>query len=150
MLAELTELLNLLFQKQIYYLNKTKTNSSFQFIIFLSTEKELARMRTQFVERVTAENLTQLLEALVTDNVLNELEKERIQEINQSRADKARDFIDIVKKKGEKACRIMISHLRTIDPTVSRQLGLSSGPSAHLGEIKYFVINILLRYLLEH
>ncbi|XP_014264233.4 protein NLRC3-like [Maylandia zebra] len=98
-----------------------------------SAEKELARMRTQFVERVTAENLTQLLEALVIDNVLNELEKERIQEINQSRADKARDFIDIVKKKGEKACRIMISHLRTIDPTVSRQLGLSSGPSAHLG-----------------
>ncbi|XP_065325836.1 NLR family CARD domain-containing protein 3-like [Pelmatolapia mariae] len=83
-------------------------------------------MRTQFVERVTAENLTQLLEALVTDNVLNELEKERIQEMNQSRADKARDFIDTVKKKGEKACRIMISHLRTIDATVSCQLGFSS------------------------
>ncbi|XP_014192456.1 protein NLRC3 [Haplochromis burtoni] len=98
-----------------------------------SAEKELARMRTQFVERVTAENLTQLLEALVTDNVLNQLEKERIQEINQTRANKARDFIDIVKKKGEKACRIMISHLRTIDPTVYCQLGLSSGPSVHLG-----------------
>ncbi|XP_042080960.1 protein NLRC3-like [Haplochromis burtoni] len=97
-----------------------------------SAEKELARMRTQFVQRVTAENLTQLLEALVTDNVLNELEKERIQEMNQSRADKARDFIDTVKKKGEKACRIMISHLRTIDPTVSCQLGLSSGPSVRL------------------
>uniref|UniRef100_A0A3B4H2P7 CARD domain-containing protein n=1 Tax=Pundamilia nyererei TaxID=303518 RepID=A0A3B4H2P7_9CICH len=66
--------------------------------------KELARMRTQFVQRVTAENLTQLLEALVTDNVLNELEKERIQEMNQTRADKARDFIDTVKKKGEKFC----------------------------------------------
>ncbi|XP_039907639.1 NLR family CARD domain-containing protein 3-like isoform X3 [Simochromis diagramma] len=90
-------------------------------------------MRTQFVERVTAENLTQLLEALVIDNVLNQLEKERIQEINQSRANKARDFIDIVKKKGEKACRIMTSHLRTIDPTVYCQLGLSSGPSVHLG-----------------
>uniref|UniRef100_A0AAZ1XFP8 NACHT domain-containing protein n=1 Tax=Oreochromis aureus TaxID=47969 RepID=A0AAZ1XFP8_OREAU len=98
-----------------------------------SAEKELGRMRTQFVEKVTAENLTQLLEALVTDNVLNELEKERIQEMNQTRADKARDFIDTVKKKGEKACRIMISHLRTIDPTVSCQLGLSSGPSAPLG-----------------
>ncbi|XP_039907637.1 NLR family CARD domain-containing protein 3-like isoform X2 [Simochromis diagramma] len=98
-----------------------------------SAEKELARMRTQFVERVTAENLTQLLEALVIDNVLNQLEKERIQEINQSRANKARDFIDIVKKKGEKACRIMTSHLRTIDPTVYCQLGLSSGPSVHLG-----------------
>uniref|UniRef100_A0A3Q4I583 CARD domain-containing protein n=1 Tax=Neolamprologus brichardi TaxID=32507 RepID=A0A3Q4I583_NEOBR len=86
-------------------------------------------MRTQFVQRVTAEDLTQLLEALVTDNVLNELEKERIQEMNQTRADKARDFIDTVKKKGEKACRIMISHLQTIDPTVFCQLGLSSGPS---------------------
>ncbi|KAL3999845.1 hypothetical protein ACER0C_007616 [Sarotherodon galilaeus] len=101
-----------------------------------SAEKELARMRTQFVERVTAENLTQLLEALVTDNVLNELEKERIQEMNQTRADKARDFIDTVKKKGEKACRIMISHLRTIDPTVSCQLGLSSGPSVRLAALE--------------
>uniref|UniRef100_A0A668REY3 CARD domain-containing protein n=1 Tax=Oreochromis aureus TaxID=47969 RepID=A0A668REY3_OREAU len=103
-----------------------------------SAEKELARMRTQFVERVTAENLTQLLEALVTDNVLNELEKERIQEMNQTRADKARDIIDTVKKKGEKACRIMISHLRTIDPTVSCQLGLSSGPSVRLGKKKKY------------
>ncbi|XP_039907636.1 protein NLRC3-like isoform X1 [Simochromis diagramma] len=101
-----------------------------------SAEKELARMRTQFVERVTAENLTQLLEALVTDNVLNELEKERIQEMNQTRADKARDFIDTVKKKGEKACRIMTSHLRTIDPTVSCQLGLSSGPSVRLAALE--------------
>nr|XP_024656711.1 protein NLRC3-like [Maylandia zebra] len=101
-----------------------------------SAEKELARMRTQFVQRVTAENFTQLLEALVTDNVLNELEKERIQETNQTRADKARDFIDTVKKKGEKACRIMISHLRTIDPTVSCQLGLSSGPSVRLAALE--------------
>ncbi|XP_035767745.1 protein NLRC3-like [Neolamprologus brichardi] len=101
-----------------------------------SAEKELARMRTQFVQRVTAEDLTQLLEALVTDNVLNELEKERIQEMNQTRADKARDFIDTVKKKGEKACRIMISHLQTIDPTVFCQLGLSSGPSVRLAALE--------------
>uniref|UniRef100_A0A669BQM2 CARD domain-containing protein n=1 Tax=Oreochromis niloticus TaxID=8128 RepID=A0A669BQM2_ORENI len=65
----------------------------------------------------------------------------------EKEADKARDIIDTVKKKGEKACRIMISHLRTIDPTVSCQLGLSSGPSVRLGKKKkYFCYYIIAQF----
>ncbi|XP_030611063.1 NLR family CARD domain-containing protein 3-like [Archocentrus centrarchus] len=94
---------------------------------------EVAKMRTEFVERVNEEILKQLLDALVPDKVLNELEKEWILQDNPTRADKARCFIDTVKKKGDEASRIMMRRLQTIDPTLFCQLGLPSGPSAQLG-----------------
>lgn len=92
-------------------------------------------LRREFVRRVSKEILTQLLEALVNDGVLGDLEKESILEENQSRANKARCLIDTVKKKGNEACRIMIRHLRTIDPVLSSQLRRSS--SAKKGETTY-------------
>ncbi|XP_076737588.1 protein NLRC3 [Maylandia zebra] len=95
-----------------------------------SAEEELARVRSAFVWRVTTEILTQLLEALVCDTVLNELEKESILEKNRARADKARSFIDTVRKKGDKACKITIKHLQIKDPSLSSQLRLYSDPSA--------------------
>ncbi|KAM9328511.1 protein NLRC3-like [Pholidichthys leucotaenia] len=93
-------------------------------------DKGLAMIRTAFVCQVSAEILTQLIEALVEERVLNELEKEAIQEENRVRADKARDFIDTVRKKGEKACGILIKHLQIKDPSLSVQLRLSCDPSA--------------------
>ncbi|XP_013763525.1 caspase-5-like [Pundamilia nyererei] len=51
-------------------------------------EKELDRLRKEFVSRVSQENLKELLEAFVTDGILNDLEKESILEENQSRADR--------------------------------------------------------------
>ncbi|XP_076745090.1 protein NLRC3-like [Maylandia zebra] len=95
-----------------------------------SAEEELARVRSAFVWRVTTEILTQLLEALVCDTVLNELEKESILEKNLARADKARSFIDTVRKKGDKACKITIKHLQIKDPSLFSQLRLYSDPSA--------------------
>ncbi|KAL4009246.1 NLR family CARD domain-containing protein 3-like [Oreochromis aureus] len=95
-----------------------------------SAEEELARVRTTFVWRVSPEILIQLLEALVTESVFNDLEKESILEGNPIRADKARCFIDTVRKKGDKACKIMIRHLQTIDPSLFFQLHLYSDPSA--------------------
>ncbi|XP_063339163.1 NACHT, LRR and PYD domains-containing protein 12-like [Pelmatolapia mariae] len=95
-----------------------------------SAEDELSRVRCSFVWRVSKEILTQLLEALVTDRVLNDLEKASIVEGNSVTADKARDLIDTVKKKGGTASRIMIRHLQTIDPTLSSELHLSFEPSA--------------------
>lgn len=92
-------------------------------------------LRTEFVRRVSIEIFTQLLEALVSDGVLDDLEKESILEENQTRADKARCLIDTVKKKGNKACRITINHLRIIDPVLSSQLHHSS--SAKKGEATY-------------
>ncbi|XP_030608294.1 NACHT, LRR and PYD domains-containing protein 3-like [Archocentrus centrarchus] len=94
-----------------------------------SSEEELVMLRTEFVWRVSQEILIQLLEALVRDGVLNELEKESVLEDNPARADKARCFIDTVRKKGGKACRIMIRHLQTIDPTLFSLLHSSSDQS---------------------
>ncbi|KAL4009587.1 hypothetical protein ACER0C_003439 [Sarotherodon galilaeus] len=91
---------------------------------------ELARVRSAFVWRVTTEILTQLLEGLVSDGVLNKLEEESILEKNPARADKARSLIDTVTKKGDKACKIMIRHLETKDRYLYSQLHLDSDPSA--------------------
>ncbi|XP_039877497.1 NACHT, LRR and PYD domains-containing protein 3-like, partial [Simochromis diagramma] len=93
-------------------------------------EEKLSKVRSAFVWRVSTELLKQLLEALVSDGVLNELEKESILEKNPVRADKARCFIDTVKKKGDKACRIMIRHLQTVDLSLFSQLRLYSDSSA--------------------
>uniref|UniRef100_A0A3Q4MNC5 CARD domain-containing protein n=1 Tax=Neolamprologus brichardi TaxID=32507 RepID=A0A3Q4MNC5_NEOBR len=83
--------------------------------------EELARVRSAFVWRVTIEIIKLLLEALVSDGVLNKLEKESILEGNPLRADKARSFIDTVRKKGDKACKITIKHLETKDRYLSTQ-----------------------------
>uniref|UniRef100_A0A3B4H9P7 Caspase-5-like n=1 Tax=Pundamilia nyererei TaxID=303518 RepID=A0A3B4H9P7_9CICH len=102
-------------------------------------EKELDRLRKEFVSRVSQENLKELLEAFVTDGILNDLEKESILEENQSRADRVRCFIDTVKKKGDKACRIMFTHLQKIDSTLYSSLHVSTFPSAQKGENLVFL-----------
>uniref|UniRef100_A0AAZ1Y2M2 CARD domain-containing protein n=2 Tax=Oreochromis aureus TaxID=47969 RepID=A0AAZ1Y2M2_OREAU len=91
-----------------------------------SAAEELATVRTEFVSRVSTEILTQLLEALVTAHVFNDLEKRRILEGNPVTADRARCTIDIVINKGNKASRIMISHLCTKDPCLWSELCSSS------------------------
>ncbi|XP_072235499.1 caspase recruitment domain-containing protein 18-like [Leuresthes tenuis] len=96
----------------------------------LSAESELNRIRNDFVERVSLVILKQILDGLITDGVVNTLEKEAIIEENQTRADKARRLIDDVKKKGEEASKRMIKHLQTKDPALSSHLGLSSGQPA--------------------
>uniref|UniRef100_A0A3B3VCI5 CARD domain-containing protein n=1 Tax=Poecilia latipinna TaxID=48699 RepID=A0A3B3VCI5_9TELE len=71
-----------------------------------------------------------LFDGLVSDDVFKHLEKEEILHKYKSRADKARNTIDAVEKKGKKACRLMIKRLHQIDPTLSNELGLSSDSSA--------------------
>lgn len=81
------------------------------------------------------EILTQLLEALVSDGVLDNLESESILEGNQTRANKARCLFDTVKKKGNEACRKTLAHLWIIDPVLSSQLHRST--SSKTGEATY-------------
>uniref|UniRef100_A0A669C994 CARD domain-containing protein n=1 Tax=Oreochromis niloticus TaxID=8128 RepID=A0A669C994_ORENI len=100
-----------------------------------SAAEELATVRTEFVSRVSTEILTQLLEALVTAHVFNDLEKRRIIEGNPVTADRARCTIDIVINKGKKASRIMISHLSTKDPCLWSEL-CSSSDQQHLLKCK--------------
>ncbi|XP_054880151.1 caspase-1-like [Poeciliopsis prolifica] len=90
------------------------------------TEKTLSEVRSEFVESVSEELLIELLDGLQTDGVFGDSEKQAILENNQTRADKARDTIDAVLKKGNRACRLMIKHLHHMDPTLFNQLGLSS------------------------
>uniref|UniRef100_A0A3P9DHM8 CARD domain-containing protein n=1 Tax=Maylandia zebra TaxID=106582 RepID=A0A3P9DHM8_9CICH len=93
-------------------------------------------VRSAFVWRVTIEILKLLLEALVSDGILNKLEEESILEGNPLRADK-RSLIDTVRKKGDKACKITIKHLQIKDPFLFSQLRLNSDPSAQQGEVMH-------------
>lgn len=94
-------------------------------------------MRTRFVEKASKELINQLLDDLLEDGVLNDSQKNSIIKEN-SGADIARSLIDIVKKKGEEASRNLIDHLQSRDPSLSSDLGLSSGRPAPPGELTYF------------
>ncbi|PWA22525.1 hypothetical protein CCH79_00018186, partial [Gambusia affinis] len=97
---------------------------------------ELTRIQRELVRRVSAEILTQLLEALVEDNVLNELEKESILEKNPFRANKARDLFNTVIKKGDQACSKTIHHLRALDSYLCSELRLCSASSCTEGAVE--------------
>ncbi|XP_073342572.1 NACHT, LRR and PYD domains-containing protein 1 homolog [Pagrus major] len=90
-------------------------------------DEELARVRPQLVERVSSEVINQLLDDLLKDGVLNYGEKDSILQGNNSRADRARCLIDVVKRKGREASRKMFTHLQSRDRVLSAELGLPSG-----------------------
>ncbi|XP_007543778.1 protein NLRC3-like [Poecilia formosa] len=92
----------------------------------LDFEKKLLDVRSEFVKRVSEEILNQLLDDLETDGVFNLSEKRAILEGNPIKSNKARETIDAVRMKGQRASEIMIKHLHHRDPTLSNQLGLSS------------------------
>lgn len=96
--------------------------------MFFSTDKELARVRGKFVEKVSKSLLKQLLDDLLGDGLLNDGETDSVLEDNSNKADMARALIDMVKRKGDKASRKMIAHLESRDPTLYSELGLSCGP----------------------
>ena len=99
-------------------------------------DKELARVRSKFVDKVSKEIISQLLDDILEDGVVNDGEKDRILEENNSRADKARSLIDAVKRKGDKASAKMIARLQNRDPTLYSELGLSCCQPSPPGEIQ--------------
>uniref|UniRef100_A0AAZ1X166 NACHT domain-containing protein n=1 Tax=Oreochromis aureus TaxID=47969 RepID=A0AAZ1X166_OREAU len=90
-----------------------------------SGKKELDRIRTEFVKRVSEEILKQLLQALVGDGVFTDQEKESVLLKNKITSDKARDLIVKVTNKGNEASKKMIRYLQTMDPTLCSALHLS-------------------------
>lgn len=72
-------------------------------------------MRSIFVEKVSTAVISQLLDDLSEDGVLNDLERESILEENRTRVDKARALIDTVKRKGDVPSAKMIARLQTRD-----------------------------------
>ncbi|KAM9733610.1 caspase-1-like [Menidia menidia] len=93
-------------------------------------DKELSRVRLNFVGKVSKGVLKDLLDGLLEDGVLNEGEVESILEENSTKKDKARSLIDSVRMKGSTASRKMIVRLEIIDPTLYSELGLSCGQLA--------------------
>ncbi|XP_041840634.1 interferon-induced very large GTPase 1-like [Melanotaenia boesemani] len=92
-----------------------------------AADKEVSLMLSDFIKKVSKETLTQLLESLITENVLTDLERDSILEENHTRANKASCFADIVREKGDEACKRMIVHLEIINHSLFSELGLPSG-----------------------
>ncbi|KAM6988370.1 caspase a [Tautogolabrus adspersus] len=95
--------------------------------------KELARVRSKFVDKISKEVISQLLDDILDDGIVNEGEKDSILEENVSKANKARCLIDTVKRKGDEASRKMIIYLQKRDATLFSELGLSCGQPAQPG-----------------
>ncbi|XP_061571806.1 uncharacterized protein LOC133425141 [Cololabis saira] len=118
-------------------LKKLQTEKSLPELVFQddpvfpagATERTV-RMMSDFVKKVSIQTLTELLEALLTDGVLDERDKKSILEENHTRVNKASCLVDIVMQKDEEVCNKMINHLQTINPSLSSELDVSGGPSA--------------------
>uniref|UniRef100_A0AAR2KIW2 Caspase-8 n=1 Tax=Pygocentrus nattereri TaxID=42514 RepID=A0AAR2KIW2_PYGNA len=87
-------------------------------------DKVLADVRIELKKGLSLTVIKQLLDDLTNKRVLNEEEAETILESNAARADKARDLIDSVKKKGCVASEIMIAKLKVYDEHLYNKLEL--------------------------
>nr|ABB05054.1 caspase-1 [Dicentrarchus labrax]ABB05055.1 caspase-1 [Dicentrarchus labrax] len=92
-------------------------------------DKELFRVRSKFVEKVSKDLIKQLLDDILADCIVNDGERDSIIEENVNRADRARDLLDTVKRKGDVASRKFIAHIQRRDLTLYSELGLAEQPA---------------------
>ncbi|XP_044195214.1 uncharacterized protein LOC122972279 [Thunnus albacares] len=85
-------------------------------------ETKLNSVREQFVDRVSEANLHKLLDKLLQRGVINNGEMEFAG--TPTRADKARQVIDVVRGKGTEASSALIAALCEVDPCLSKELNL--------------------------
>ena len=90
-----------------------------------SAEQQLRSVRAEFVKRVSRPVLNGLLDRLLQHTVINQEEMESV-EVIAERAEKARDIIDMVLRKGTESSSRMINLLREIDPYLWSMLQLNS------------------------
>uniref|UniRef100_A0A4W5RKW4 CARD domain-containing protein n=1 Tax=Hucho hucho TaxID=62062 RepID=A0A4W5RKW4_9TELE len=74
----------------------------------MSTAQQLHGVRTKFIEKASKVILDQLMDDLLEDKVLNDGEIEGIKEKYKQRADKARQLIDSVRRKGNIASEMFL------------------------------------------
>ncbi|XP_064859581.1 NACHT, LRR and PYD domains-containing protein 1 homolog isoform X2 [Oncorhynchus nerka] len=91
-----------------------------------SAEQQLRSVRTEFVKRVSGPVLNELLDRLLQHTVINQEDMESVKVIAE-RAEKARDIIDMVLRKGTESCSRMINLLGEMDPNLWSQLQISVG-----------------------
>lgn len=86
-------------------------------------EKTLKSVRRQFIKSVSDPVLKLLLDKVLELGVITDDEMETVGgKVN--RAEKARDLIDTVRRKGSEASSALISALCEVDPGLSAQLKL--------------------------
>ncbi|XP_045579014.1 caspase-1 [Salmo salar] len=90
-----------------------------------SSEQQLRSVRTEFVTRVSRPVLDGLLDGLLHHTVINQEEMESVKVIAE-RAEKARDIIDMVLRKGNESCSRIINLLGELDPCLWSQLQTNS------------------------
>lgn len=87
-----------------------------------SAAERLRLTRPHLSDRVSDPVLNKLLDELLHCKVLSDAEVEAARA--KPRADKARDVVDAVRRKGAEASSIMISILSDNDPFLCKELGL--------------------------
>uniref|UniRef100_A0A674EWV2 CARD domain-containing protein n=1 Tax=Salmo trutta TaxID=8032 RepID=A0A674EWV2_SALTR len=90
---------------------------------FDSAEKQLHSVRKDFVDRVSKSVVDDLLDGLLQQKVINNHEMETVKVIPE-RAEKAREVIDMVLRKGAVSCLIMKTLLVELDPFLCTTLVL--------------------------
>ncbi|XP_023189020.1 NACHT, LRR and PYD domains-containing protein 12-like isoform X2 [Xiphophorus maculatus] len=88
----------------------------------LSAEEKLRSVRPDFIDHVSNPVLDKLLDELQHCRVISDAEADQIR--TKPRAEKARELIDSVRKKGAEASSRMTSALCSNDPYLSSELGL--------------------------
>ncbi|KAK9528068.1 hypothetical protein VZT92_014566 [Zoarces viviparus] len=86
-------------------------------------DQKLFSVRTQFVNRVSDSVLNQLLDKLLEHRVITDAEMQSTR--TKHGADKARDMIDTVRRKGSEACSVLIAALREVDEWLYTALNFS-------------------------
>uniref|UniRef100_A0AAY5EGN0 CARD domain-containing protein n=1 Tax=Electrophorus electricus TaxID=8005 RepID=A0AAY5EGN0_ELEEL len=103
-------------------------------------DEVLERVRTELKDSLTDSVIKQLLDDLNDEKVLGDEEVESILQQNPLQADRARCLIGSVKKKGPKACQILLEKLQKRDKydRLGLELGIAT-ESAEMGQILKFV-----------
>ncbi|XP_071388853.1 NACHT, LRR and PYD domains-containing protein 3-like [Centroberyx affinis] len=89
----------------------------------LSAEERLLSARPEFIKRVSEPVLDNLLDELLRRMVINDEEMESTR--TKARPDKAREVIDMVRRKGTEASSNMIAVFCERDPYLSKELNFS-------------------------
>ncbi|XP_061538554.1 caspase-1-A-like [Phycodurus eques] len=106
--------------------------------------EKLKAVRTDFVAKVSATVIEQLLDNLLDDHVLNSGEQEAIIEAQNTKAKRARTLIDTVRTKGDDASWKMITHISKRDQMLFKELGLTAEPPKATFELERQWSNTLI------
>ena len=100
---------------------------------------ELGRIRSELIDRLSDDDVIDLLYYLRKMDVLNDEEEKTVEE-KMTSEDRARCLIDTVMEKGERGSRLMVDYLTERHPDLCWTLGLTP-TSARISEF-----NMLMKF----